>query len=488
MKRTAAFYWFAFLLITTTKAQLHDAQWVLSSNVSVLDFRNDTLVNYPINKWMNIFLTSANICDEQGELLYYTNGIFIADKNGDTVQNGHGLSPCSYTTTWDNNGLNIPQAALFLPKPGDSRYYYLFHFSNDTLSNSRPGTLYYSVLDKQANFGLGEVVQKNTVFCKGKFREGGMTACKHANGRDYWIILGGSNNNSFYKFLLTPDTLLGPYIQSIGPAYPLPYDLAYSCFSQDASKYATVANEGYVTVFDFDRCTGELNNPVKIFNNVSSQPTTNPITGGAGIAFSTDGRFVYVTGRLDLNQYDLWSANVQDSSRVYTADSTDLAQIHFMHLAPNGKLYASCWNGGFYYLHVVNNPDEKGDSCNFVDTAYVTLTDNSNNLPNMPNYKLGALIGSGCDTITTTQITEPEKLQARIQPNPANRYMYVEMPMQGSYIFELLNEAGQLIEQKQTRQVDIFNTENLPSGIYYLKVISGKAGTLVSSQKIVVQH
>ncbi|MCX6199710.1 MAG: hypothetical protein NTY88_10905, partial [Bacteroidetes bacterium] len=70
------------------KAQLHDAQWVLSSNVSVLDFRNDTLVNYPINKWMNIFLTSADICDENGELLYYTNGVFIADKNGDTVQNG----------------------------------------------------------------------------------------------------------------------------------------------------------------------------------------------------------------------------------------------------------------------------------------------------------------------------------------------------------------------------------------------------------------
>ena len=62
------------------------------------------------------------------------------------------------------------------------------------------------------------------------------------------------------------------------------------------------------------------------------------------------------------------------------------------------------------------------------------------------------------------------------------------MPMQGNYIFELLNEAGQLIEQKQTRQVDIFNTENLPSGIYYLKVTSSKTSSLVSSQKVIVQH
>ena len=35
----------------------------------------------------------------------------------------------------------------------------------------------------------------------------------------------------------------------------------------------------------------------------------------------------------DLNQYDLWAANFQDSVRIYTADSNDFAQIHFLQQA-----------------------------------------------------------------------------------------------------------------------------------------------------------
>lgn len=36
-------------LVKTTIAQQYGAQWVLGYNESVLDFRNDTLVNYPIS-------------------------------------------------------------------------------------------------------------------------------------------------------------------------------------------------------------------------------------------------------------------------------------------------------------------------------------------------------------------------------------------------------------------------------------------------------
>jgi hypothetical protein len=101
----------------------------------------------------------------------------------------------------------------------------------------------------------------------------------------------------------------------------------------------------------------------------------------------------------------------------------------------------------------------------------------------MINYKLGPLLGSGCDTLNTGIIDgRATGLLPRIQPNPADKYAYVEMPMQGNFTFELINEAGQLIERKQTRQVDIFNTESLPNGIYFLKV-NGAHG-----QQIVVQH
>jgi hypothetical protein len=42
-------------------------------------------------------LTWANICDKNGNLLYITNGIYIADKNCDSIVNGTGINPlCDY--------------------------------------------------------------------------------------------------------------------------------------------------------------------------------------------------------------------------------------------------------------------------------------------------------------------------------------------------------------------------------------------------------
>ena len=476
------------LLTIVGWAQLYDAQWVIGPTTSVIDFRNDTVTVNSLSNDIPFFLTNACISDESGELLYTCYGSCVTDKYGDTLFNGENLSPCAYS---NNNpiGFAIQQAAIFLPKASDSRYYYLFHFSNDTLyngSSGRPGTLYYSIIDKEGNFGLGEVIDKNHIYYKGIFRGGGMTACKHANGRDWLIVIGGRYNNRYNTFLLTPDGITDTLVQFIGPNYNGPYDVAYSCFSQNGSKYATIAYEGYVTVFDFDRCSGELSNPQTIFNNVSSNPISNPITGGAGLAFSPNGRFLYVTGRVDLNQYDLWAANIQDSVRIYTADSTDFAQIHFLQLAPNGKLYGSCWSGGFYFLHVLNKPDEKGDSCAFIYAGQPTLSDNSFNLPNMPNYRLGALGGSGCDTITASPLTPEGGIKPRIQPNPADKAFYIEMPEQGNYVFELINTAGQVVERRETKQVDIINVQGVESGNYILSVTQNNIQ--VGSKKVVVLH
>lgn len=195
---------------------------------------------------------------------------------------------------------------------------------------------------------------------------------------------------------------------------------------------------------------------------------------------------MYVSNRVNLNQYDLQSDNIQDSTRIHTFDPLEYNQISFLELGPNGKLYGSTWGGGNPILHVINRPDKKGDSAEFVYGGQPTLTVNSSNLPNMPNYRLGVLAGSGCDTIVTG-INDIHTLNdVRIQPNPADKFMYTEMPMQGNYTFELLNEAGQVVMSKQTRQVDIFNTEDLPSGVYFLQVKDNNK--VVTSKQVVVRH
>ena len=204
--------------------------------------------------------------------------------------------------------------------------------------------------------------------------------------------------------------------------------------------------------------------------------------------FSPSNRFLYASGNTTLRQYDLWASNIQDSAELFLEDSATWYGVHILQLAPNGKIYGSTWNGGLYALHVINRPDEKGDSANFVYGGQPVLTDNSVNLPNLINYKLGPLIGSGCDTITSVEDLRDNNRDPRVIPNPANKYAYVEMGMQGNYKFELLNISGQVIDTKETRQVDIFDTEQLAAGAYFIRVIDKTTGVELAVKKVVVAH
>ena len=111
------------------------------------------------------------------------------------------------------------------------------------------------------------------------------------------------------------------------------------------------------------------------------------------------------------------------------------------------------------------------------------MTGNSNVLPNMINYNLGALVGSGCDTIRAgiTQVNKNDLL--RVMPNPADKYLYVEMGMQGNYEFDLVNESGQVIAKRETRQVDNFDTERLADGVYFVRVIDKVTNVEIIAKK-----
>lgn len=460
---------------------MHDAQWVLGPNTSSIDFRNTSPVNDSIPKWMATRETNAATCDAAGNLLYYTNGVYIAGalSNGDSILNGNGLSPCASTTQYSGSGLPIPQGALFLNKPGSDRYYYLFHFS---LDNGVAYTLYNSIIDREGNFGLGEVIVKNDTFYQGITRTGGMTACKHANGRDWWIVIGGRNNNLYRKFLLTPDGITDTLLQNIGPNFMGPADNSYSRFSLDGSKYVTGAYVGLITVMDFDRCNGEFSNPITISNKVEG--FTAP--GISSVEFSPNGELIYAATTADLKQYDLSSSNLQDSIILYQSSPIQNAGIDMIELAYDGKIYASCFVGGFGFMHTINSPDVHGVGCSFVYAGQPTYSGNTINVSNTANPRLGPLVGSGCDTIISDLGKSIDANKPRIQPNPADKFMYIEMPAQGIYIFELTNEQGRMLERRETKQVDIINTEDLPSGVYYLRVASREKH--VSTEKVVVRH
>ena len=91
-----------------------------------IDFSNGFADTSYVSRPMNLTITNANIADKNGSLLFYTNGVYIADASDGIMVNGSGLNPSPYTTTNSTNGLVITQANLILPKPGDLRFIIYF--------------------------------------------------------------------------------------------------------------------------------------------------------------------------------------------------------------------------------------------------------------------------------------------------------------------------------------------------------------------------
>ena len=69
-------------------------------------FSGSPIINYDSLE-MEFNHTHANISDVTGNMMFYTNGYYLADATNDTMQNGSGLSPGAYANAFsDGNSIN----------------------------------------------------------------------------------------------------------------------------------------------------------------------------------------------------------------------------------------------------------------------------------------------------------------------------------------------------------------------------------------------
>ncbi|MCC7246389.1 MAG: T9SS type A sorting domain-containing protein [Saprospiraceae bacterium] len=87
-----------------------------------------------------------------------------------------------------------------------------------------------------------------------------------------------------------------------------------------------------------------------------------------------------------------------------------------MQLTPDGRIFES---SGGYEFSGIPNPDRPGIECGgFADYVYLTVTNYNNGVPNYPNYRLGPVDGSACDTLGLDNLP-----QARFRyRNPYSNY------------------------------------------------------------------
>lgn len=453
----------------------------------LIDFNGDSAVslNRPDNNL--ILRTTSTICDSNGSLLFYTNGFRVFNRNFEIMQNGDSLNIGEYIT-FGYDLLSIPDAALVIPFPENSSKYYLFHFDNNynhinTVPWLFPNHLFYCVIDMTLDDGLGgiELANKDQLILTDTITRFGMKAVRHGNGRDWWVLFHEYGTNGYYRFLIDVSGIHGPFKQEIGMRYELyNADIASIMkFSEDGSKFLHLSyDSNCVEFYQFQRCSGEL-------YNYSSFKVDPVMAYSYGASFSPNGRYVYVSINLDeIRQYDLQGSDILGSLVVVGTDDgigDPFSANYYLHqLTPDGKIYVMSYDG-VYSIHVINHPDSAGLACDFVQRGFKLINGTfwAASAPNIPNYSLGPLQGSECDTLTAIDKQPPSVFTFGVYPNPC--YNSAQLGITGATgeaeIF-LYNTFGQLLYQTTALPTNNFINQQLPvknlvAGMYLIKVEMG---------------
>jgi hypothetical protein len=187
-------------------------------------------------------------------------------------------------------------------------------------------------------------------------------------------------------------------------------------------------------------------------------------------------------------QYDLQATDpANDTVVVYGFRDID-SYIDQLEYGPDGRMWFTGRSpdlpGNLSYphdsiLHFIEFPDVKGHACN-VKFNQVYLNGRKAN-SGMPNYNLGPIDGSICDTLglnVSRNTLEPSAPPLpSIYPNPSvgqGAVLIIPQPQLTNRIF-IYNATGKLIWEIQSDPDTINLPNHLPSGLYRL-VVNGGVG------------
>lgn len=323
---------------------------------------------------MNTIEGSATISDSLGNLLFYSDGVKVWNRNNLQMPNGFGLfgdqSAC--------------QVALIIKKPGSNFLYYIF--TADKQDSSVPRGICYSVVDMSLNTGLGDVTIKNiNLFTPASEK---LTAVSNCDAKGVWIIAHGLSNNTFSSYLLTNTGVSStPVLSNIGIVYG-GYDsgAGHLKVSPNGKRLADVNyyRPHAIQIFDFNRTSGVISNVINL--------DTTGIVYPWDVSFSPDNMKLYVSYRempiycYFITQHDLSSNNVAiiNASYYYVVPLLTANNCNSMQIGPDNKIYIC--DATHHYLDVINNPNVLGVGCGLNINA-VNLGSGTGvfGLPNFPD-------------------------------------------------------------------------------------------------------
>lgn len=334
-------------------AQMERSKWYFGNNAG-LDFSSGTPVPLTVSQ-MQTNEGCSSIANQFGDLLFYTNGEKAWNSNHAVMPNGNGL--LGHTSS--------SQSALIVPKPGSSEIYYIFTVA----AQADASGLCFSEVDMSLQGGLGDITSNKNILLATPVCEK-ITAVKHTNGEDIWVITHESGTDKFLAYLVTANGInSSPNVSITGPVINGNSSIeTIGCMKSDPfGKHIAMANYGsrQTVLFDFDVSNGIVSNPTILTIQEPNRPY--------GIEFSPCGNFLYVSLWGTINggilQFNLSAQNLQLSAITI---ANNLIQAGTLQLAPDGKIYLSETGLGSDKLSVINSPELPGAGCDFVHNA-ITL-------------------------------------------------------------------------------------------------------------------
>jgi hypothetical protein len=472
---------FCILFYFTINAQEYKRNnfWCMGGAIK-LNFNNNNLQVSTFPNTLFVRQTSS-IADTNGNFLFLSSNHALADGFGNYIKNGDSLNIKFGTKLAEYYGWGtlLDQQSIILPK-SNSQYYIVntgmsdSAFADIQTSNGRFDVLSYCVVDMDSNNGKGKVIIKDSILMQdARLSANKMTATRHANGRDWWLIKPHILYHTYYKFLVTPYGIALHDSQSFN--LPIMYSqISQSTFNESGTQYATYSNNYYVdnklSLFNFDRCSGQLS----FFKTIETPYDTSTYYNydlGTSVCFSPNDSLLYIA-----NKFTIWQKYIYDTSAPVFITGPDTLINYFplyrnLKLAPNGKIYCGNFHITNKSMVFIDSPNVSGLGCAFRGRGNGALSQPYTNIatpPNMPNFALGKLVGSGCDTLFATGINLPlsSVLNAKllVYPNPASSRVIIENGK--SRIKELYSFTGQLILSTPHNVIDV---SKYPQGLYYIK-------------------
>lgn len=304
----------------------------------------------------------SSISDDEGNLMFYTNGQTVWNRNHQIMTNGEGLSG-------EIDGI---QSAIIVPKPNDYSTYYVFYTRENTQTSPiyfLTG-VYYSEIKFDTLNPLGYVTENKDIRIAEVESTSRIAAIHHPESNTIRVVCITKPDPVFgyvvpqgeFIFRIYNVTSTGvdivpekrPINENLGRlgAMKIAPDSSYIAFADSANQKV------YFYQYDNDTINFQL------YFTLPTIPAFGVFLNPYGIEFSQDSKNFYYSGENYVVQFPFSDLGGMEPVDYYLIPVSNPGSLQ---LARNGKIYIAqgSLSSPTAHLGVINNPEKKGAECNY---------------------------------------------------------------------------------------------------------------------------